>query len=512
MDCSSLPEGCSTGISLRHSIHVDLSETEKRLSERATRRDIVNSALLDYYRCPETLGDFTLTGTPSANSGYFQFGPDAICYGQCSGDSIAPRATDELYDALRDVVANGDTLRLPFDPSEIVTNLRYERYASLETVAGATRYGRLALQKIYYSLRPFLTVPVRKYLQRIQLRDWVGIPFPSWPVDLTVERILERLLTLLLKAGVIEKIPFIWFWPKGFPTCAIVTHDVETVAGRNFCPDLMNLDDSYGMKSSFQIVPEDRYAVSQSLLDEIRHRGFEINVHDLNHDGRLFSSREQFLLRAKRINRYGREYGASGFRSAVLYHNLNWYDSLDFSYDMSVPSVGHLEAQRGGCCSAMPFFIGNILELPVTTTQDYSLFHILNQYSTDLWRRQVSGIMEKHGLCSFIVHPDYLIEERAQYTYKSLLSYLGDLRSEGKLWLALPREVNQWWRARSQMKLVCQGNNWVIEGSESDRARIAYAVLEGDRLVYVLGPEDECWNGQTSSRVISQPSALVETC
>jgi len=476
----------------------------------------VNPALLDYYRCPETFTDFNLTGNLSGDSGYFQFGPDAICYGQCSGGSLARHATDELYDALRDVGGDQHTLGLPFNPLEIIANLRYERYASPGDEAGAKRYGKLALQKAYYSVRPLLPVSVRKYLQRIQLRDWQEIPFPNWPVDLTVERILEKLLVTLLKANVIDKIPFIWFWPDGYPSCAIMTHDVETVAGRNFCPGLMNLDNSYGMKSSFQIVPEDRYSVPLSLLDEIRHRGFEINVHDLNHDGRLFSNREQFLLRAKRINRYGREYKASGFRSAALYHNLNWYDALDFSYDMSVPSVGHLEAQRGGCCSVMPFFVGKILELPVTTIQDYSLFHILNQYSTDLWKRQVARIMEAHGLASFIVHPDYLIEARARDTYKSLLAYLDNLRSEGQMWLALPREVNDWWRARSQMKLVRRGNNWVIEGPENDRARVAYAVLEGGSLAYVPVSHQAsvrrmvCPNGQTSSTANREPGALTE--
>ena len=100
----------------------------------------------------------------------------------------------------------------------------------------------------------------------------------------------------------------------------------------------------------------------------------------------------------------------------------------------------------------MPFFIGKILELPVTTTQDYSLFHILNHYSIDLWKRQLTLIMEKHGLASFIVHPDYVLEHRARDTYKALLAYLSRLRSEGKIWIALPREVDQWWRERSQMR------------------------------------------------------------
>lgn len=443
----------------------------------------MNSAFLEYYRCPESLASFGLSGPLSENEGYFRFGSNAICYGQCSSGFRANHTTGELYDARADVATDGPTLQLPFSLSDIVANLRYERYTSRSNGIGGSK---AFLRKLYYLVRPFLTVSTRKHFQRIALRDWKNIDFPEWPVDATVERILEQLLTLLLKARCLDRIPFIWFWPHGYGSCAIMTHDVEALPGRDFCSQLMDWDDAYAIKSSFQIVPEERYAVSQPFLDEFRRRGFEINVHDLNHDGHLFSDWDQFLCRAERINRYGRAYEAAGFRSAVLYRKLDWYGALDFSYDMSVPSIGHLEAQRGGCCSIMPFFIGEILELPVTTTQDYSLFHVLNQYSTDLWKRQIAGIMEKHGLASFIVHPDYLMEPRARDTYKSLLVYLANLRSEGKIWIALPREVNQWWRARSQMKLLYRENNWVIEGPEAHKARIAYAILDGDRLAYEL--------------------------
>ena len=451
------------------------------------RRDAVNSAFLDYYRCPENFADLILSRDLSANRGFFQFGRDAICYGQSSRGSLAKRATDELYDTETDVVADQNTLRLPFNPSEIVANLRYERYVS--SCNGGGVRGSI-LRKSYYLVRPLLPVSVRKHLQRIQLRDWHEIPFPNWPVDLTVERILAKLLVLLLKTGSTDKIPFIWFWPDGSPSCAIMTHDVETLSGRNFCSELMDLDDAYGVKSSFQVIPENRYPVAQSFLDRIRHREFEINVHDLNHDGHLFRNRELFLRRAEQINRYGKAYGALGFRSGALYHNLDWYDALNFSYDMSVASVGHLEAQRGGCSSVMPFFVGDILELPVTTTQDYSLFHVLNQYSTDLWKRQIALIMKNHGMISFIVHPDYVMERRARDIYELLLAHLADLRSEGKAWIARPGEVNQWWRARSQMRLVLQGDQWVIEGPQKDRARIAYAVLEGDSLRYQVQPRE----------------------
>jgi hypothetical protein len=76
----------------------------------------------------------------------------------------------------------------------------------------------------------------------------------------------------------------------------------------------MDLNDSFGIKSSFQIVPEERYAVSPSFLENIRSRGFEIDIHDLNHDGLLYSDRTEFLRRAERINRYAHQFGALGFR------------------------------------------------------------------------------------------------------------------------------------------------------------------------------------------------------
>ncbi|MBI3404789.1 MAG: hypothetical protein HY046_04970 [Acidobacteria bacterium] len=299
-----------------------------------------------------------------------------------------------------------------------------------------------------------------------------------------MENIFGTLLALSLKANSVERVPFIWFWPHGAPGCVMMTHDVETQAGRDFCSQLMDLDDSFEIKSSFQIIPEGGYSVPQSFLDEFHERNFEVSVHDLHHDGHLFKEQEPFLLRAMWINQYGREFGARGFRSGALYHNLEWYKALEFSYDMSVPAVGHLEAQQGGCCSVMPFFVGEILELPVTTTQDYSLFHILKQYSIDLWKQQLACILSKHGLASFIVHPDYIQETREQDVYRSLLAHLCNVRAKEKAWIALPGEVDEWWRARSQMRLVKNGGHWVIEGPQQARARIAYAVANGDGVRY----------------------------
>ena len=140
----------------------------------------------------------------------------------------------------------------------------------------------------------------------------------------------------------VTRVPFVWFWPDGARSCAIVTHDVETTVGRDRCSWLMDVDDQYDIKSAFDVVPEARYDVSRRFLNEIKERGFEIDVHDLNHAVDLFSSHKEFLRRALRINEYIRSFGTRGFRSGSLFRQPAWYDALDITYDMSIPNVGHL--------------------------------------------------------------------------------------------------------------------------------------------------------------------------
>ncbi len=369
--------------------------------------------------------------------------------------------------------------------SAVLDDLRFETYASSHRLAEKSLWDS-TIQGAYYLFRPLLPVRIRKYIQRMRLTGWEKVPFPSWPVDLTVENRARQFMLSALRASGLKRMPFIWFWPDGASSCAIMTHDVETARGRDYCSTLMDINDSFGIKSSFQVVPELRYEVTEEYLNSIRVRGFEINVHDLNHDGHLYRNHKLFSERVKKINSYGIAWGTVGFRAAVLYRNEQWFDQLKFEYDMSVPNVAHLDPQHGGCCTVMPYFIGDILELPVTTTQDYSLFHILNDYSLDLWRRQMQLIMEQHGLANFITHPDYVISSRERTVYEKLLEYLSGLRNDKNVWLPLPREVNRWWRQRAKMRLVEDGSGWRVEGEGQERARVAYACEENGELKYQL--------------------------
>jgi hypothetical protein len=433
-----------------------------------------------YYRCPQEYATFAVSQQLPPDSGYFRIGNE-IAYGQCSGATPSSSVGAALPDVSAYIASERGQIVLPFDIDSIINNLRVEEYPSARTSRLAST--RL-LHDLYYGLRPLLPFQLRRRLQQAYLRNWQQISFPRWPVDCAVDKIFSGLMALAVQRTPQKEIPFIWFWPEGASACAVLTHDVENSAGRDFCSALMDLDESFAFKASFQFVPEVRYSLSDSLLQSVRMRGFEVCVQDLNHDGQLYRNEPQFRSRARKINAYGKAWQARGFRSAVLYRRQEWFDALDFDFDMSVPNVASLDPQRGGCCTVMPYFIGNILELPVTTTQDYSLFNVLGAHSIELWTQQIHTIMEQHGLISFIIHPDYIQGDEEQRTIKQLLTYLSRARAECNLWTPTPGEVAKWWRQRSKMNIVEESGMLRVRGEGSERARIAYASIEGGRVVY----------------------------
>lgn len=422
-----------------------------------------------------------LSGPLSNVPGYFRY-RGTTGYGRCAGALPSP------HPGAAPALAPGEAGALPFDLTEVVENLRRERYQQRSPSLFGTVAGSEVIRSAYYAVRPLLGVGFRKHLQRLRLRDWRRIAFPSWPVDTSVDDLLEQGLYEEMQRRQVRELPFVWYWPEGAPGALVMTHDVESAAGAARCDAIMDLDDARGIKASFQIVPE-THVDRGGLLERIRRRGFGLNVHDFNHDGELFRSYARFRSRAPEIARHAREMGCRGFRSGSMYRRQEWFGELGIAYDMSVPNGAHLEPQRGGCCTVHPYFVGGVLELPLTTTQDYSLFHILGDYSLDLWQAQARRVLARHGLLSFIVHPDYVGEPRARAVFEDLLDWLSRLREETGVWAALPDEIESWWRLRSRMSVVRRPDGWVVEGRGSERARVAWAVREGSRLTYRIAEQ-----------------------
>jgi hypothetical protein len=453
----------------------------------------ISNRFSQYFRCPERYGCFAVDGALSPDSGHFEFDNEML-FGRSAGGRV--KSASSAGSGFQSDRSVQNQVRLPFDADEVIDNLRFERYvrSHKENHPANSLVGRA-----YYFVRPLLPVKLRRRLQQARLNNWQDLKFPHWPVDRTVDHTMTHLLMLSRRAHGVDKVPFIWFWPEGANAAAVMTHDVETEVGRDCSSAVMDIDDSFGIKAAFEVVPEKRYEVASSYIDSIWSRGFEAAVHDLNHDGHLFRDRKTFQERVPKINAYRKRFNAEGFRAAVLYRNQEWYDALEFSYDTSVPNVAHLDPQRGGCCTVMPYFVGDIVELPVTMIQDYSLFLILNDYSINLWKQQTELILESHGLMNVIIHPDYSVSPRERAIFEGLLAHLAKLREERGVWTALPKDVARWWRQRSEMRLVEDEKGLRIEGEGKERARIAYAFEKDGRLEFELSSaQSGCLVGKTN--------------
>jgi hypothetical protein len=186
-------------------------------------------------------------------------------------------------------------------------------------------------RRTYYSVKPFLPWGLRMALRRWRAARRRVTHADIWPVNPSAGRVPEG-----------------WpGWPGGKKFAFVLTHDVEGPKGVNNCRPLMELEESTGFRSSFNFVPEG-YVTPLELRELLAARGFEVGVHDLKHDGKLYQSETKFLESARRINGYLKEWGAVGFRSGFMLHRLDWLHELGALYDSSTFDTDPFEPQPDG--------------------------------------------------------------------------------------------------------------------------------------------------------------------
>src|SRR5262245_42917313 len=131
--------------------------------------------------------------------------------------------------------------------------------------------------RIFYQLKPFIPRRLQLYLRsKLTLRKRTAYA-DVWPIA--------------EEAG---KPPDGWpGWPDQKKFALVLMHDVELDLGQQKCAQLMSLEQAAGFRSSFNFVPE-RYRVRPEVRQMLTENGFEVGVHGLIHDGKLFQSWEIF--------------------------------------------------------------------------------------------------------------------------------------------------------------------------------------------------------------------------
>ncbi len=300
------------------------------------------------------------------------------------------------------------------------------------------------MRSIFYFLKPVIPRGIQIFLRRKIVAAKIPQFQDIWPINKSA-----------------ETPPKNWKgWPDHKQFALVLTHDVENSGGQEKCHDLMRLEQRLGFCSSFNFVPK-RYPVSRELREDLTRNGFEVGVHGLYHDGKLYQSKEIFDQRAVEINHYLKEWQAVGFRSPAMHHNLEWLAQLNIEYDASTFDTDPFEPQPDGVNTIFPFWVENnhamtgYVELPYTLVQDFTHFVLMNKKDIGYWTQKLDWIAEQGGMALLNSHPDYMnfgsgktkIDEYPAAYYQQFLEYV-KTRYAGKYWHALPKKMARFWKNR----------------------------------------------------------------
>lgn len=321
----------------------------------------------------------------------------------------------------------------------------------------------LLRNRIFYTLKPLIPRHLQIAARRMIVRNQLMKNKHIWPID-------EKA----------SKPPVDWQgWPDGKKFAFVLMHDVDTEMGQSKCRQLMQLDMEMGVRSLFSFVPEG-YAVSSALRKELVDNGFEIGVHGLKHDGKLFLSKELFSQRAQKINNYLKEWESVGFVSPSMQRKLDWMHELHIEYDTSSFDTDPFEPQPEGLSTIYPIFVhGNngtegYVELPYTLPQDFTLYVLMKETNIDIWKKKIDWIAEHGGMALLITHPDYMNfngskknpEEYPAEYYREMLAYIKS-KYDGQYWHVLPKEMTQFWnenyrvKTNSNLLVSCKKKVWI---------------------------------------------------
>jgi hypothetical protein len=355
---------------------------------------------------------------------------------------------------------------LPFDPSELMSNLWSERYLSFGRAATARR-ARKAVVRCYYAIRPLLPRRLQLRLRRAFANHQKVPDFPAWPIEHSLHDLYAMLLHLVTEVAA-APVPWVGPWPDGKTWAMVLTHDVETSRGRDTMALLRDAERERGYKSSWNFVPE-RYDVTEEMVANVREDHCEVGLHGLRHDGRDLASRRMLTRRLPAMRAAADRWGAVGFRAPATQRGWDLMPMLGMDYDSSYTDTDPFEPQPGGCCTYWPYFNSDLVELPITLPQDHTLFEILKHVDGEVWLSKARMIRQRGGMVLVLAHPDYASDGRLARAWNALLDEFTD---DDTVWQPLAGEVARWWRDRAATTVRRAGREWQLEGPASARGRV----------------------------------------
>lgn len=275
--------------------------------------------------------------------------------------------------------------------------------------------------------------------------------YPAWPLDPSLDTIRQIYLnTLRLIDKEIKPVPF---WPGNKKYVLMLTHDIDTEEGFRNIYRFAELEEEYNFRSCWYVVGK-HYKLDFSLLNLLLKKGFEIGLHGDNHDNKL-----AFLAVSKMEERFKEclplidKLDMRGFRSPSLLRTSRLMEKVSafFLYDSSIPDTANFPSSGNGCGTVFPFFVNNLIELPVTIPPEGTLLSrgFTPEGILNMWLEKLSWIKKVGGVAVLITHPEPQLSGN-----KAMLEiyrqFLRELSTDKEAWLALPWQVANHWRERAK--------------------------------------------------------------
>ncbi len=296
--------------------------------------------------------------------------------------------------------------------------------------------------------------------------------WPSWPIEKSVE-LIRYLYIKSIALKLKKNIPYVSFWPHNKKFAISITHDCDTASSFKNIEKIRDIERKYEIKSSWNIL-SNKYAIDKKLLKKLMKEGCEIGLHGYNHDNKTpFLKRKFMVKRFSSASEIIKEFQIKGFRSESLLRNHKFLNFLTnyFEYDSSTCDTDIMSpvAKRNGTCTIFPFFIRNMVEIPITLPQDYRLMRLkkTRQQMLEIWKNKIDFIRHANGAAILLTHPDSHIfgDDRYLDIYENVIKHLASFEDG---WTATANELSVWWKERSKTIIK---NGKILN---SKRAAISY--------------------------------------
>ncbi len=251
-------------------------------------------------------------------------------------------------------------------------------------------------------------VPLRMAIARLQgawkrrsVDRWAR--FPGFPLDLTVDALFDLASDLDQTVAVTPP------WRDG-PTPVLLSHDIDSAEGlANLERQFLDREEAVGARSMNFIVPR-AWPLDHAALERIRGRGHALGIHGYEHANRTpFAEPDE---RRRRLDAAGdliARYDIKGYRAPSLARSPALLADLAdrYAWDSSIPTSGGLfPVPNNGCATARPFWIGTLLEIPLSMPRDGSLRFLgyRPEAIADLWITCAERIARAGGVVVLLTH------------------------------------------------------------------------------------------------------------